>query len=313
MKEITPVREKVEDFTKRKLIVLIGPTGIGKTDLSIRIAQHFGAEIISSDSRQVYKELSIGTAVPSEQELAAVKHHLIQTKSIYDYYNASMFEFEVLDLLQKMYQTNEYAMLVGGSGMYVDAVCRGIDDLPTIDTELRNDLLRRLDDEGIESLRFELQRIDPEYYAIADVNNSKRILKALEVFYMTGKKYSSFRVSEIKKRPFEIIKIGLTMDREKLYERINLRVDQMMEAGLLKEAALYHKDKKLNSLNTVGYKELFAYMDGDIPLEEAVRLIKRNSRRYAKRQWSWFRRDKEINWFEPSQEKEIMEKVENLF
>lgn len=291
----------------KNLIVILGPTGIGKTDLSIDIAKELNTCIISSDSRQVYKELKIGTAVPSDKQLREVKHYFIANKSIYDYYNASQFEFEVIDLLNELFETTNNVLMVGGSGMYIDAVCNGIDDLPTIDDEIRQNLLSRLDNEGIDSLRMELHKIDPDYYLTADVKNPKRILKALEVFIMTGKPYSSFLKNNKKQRSFNIIKIGLNIDRQKLYERINLRVDIMIENGLVDEAHKFYKDRNLNALNTVGYKELFEYFDNKITLDKAVELIKRNSRHYAKRQLSWFNRDKSITWFSPSEKKEIID------
>ncbi len=291
---------------KNTLIVIIGPTAIGKTDLSIYLAQKLAAEIISADSRQFYKELKIGTAVPDNAQLKAVKHHFIGNKSIHDYYNASSFEFEVINLLKKLFLKTNQVIMVGGSGMYVDAVCKGIDDLPEIDMEIRNSLIKKFETEGIESLRFELKRLDPDYYAIADLKNPKRLLKALEITLQTGKPYSTFRTKTIKNRDFNILKIGLNMDREKLYERIELRVDKMIENGLIDEAKQFIKYKNLNSLNTVGYKELFPYIEGEYSLERAIELIKRNTRRYAKRQLSWFKRDKEINWFMPDEKEKIL-------
>ncbi len=288
------------------LVVIIGPTAIGKTDLSIYLAQKLATEIISADSRQFYKELKIGTAVPDNAQLKAVKHHFIGNKSIHDYYNASSFEFEVINLLKKLFLKKNQVIMVGGSGMYVDAVCKGIDDLPEIDMEIRNSLIKKFETEGIESLRFELKRLDPDYYAIADLKNPKRLLKALEITLQTGKPYSTFRTKTIKKRNFNILKIGLNMDREKLYERIELRVDKMIENGLIDEAKQFIKYKNLNSLNTVGYKELFPYIEGEYSLERAIELIKRNTRRYAKRQLSWFKRDKEINWFMPDEKEKIL-------
>ncbi|MBE9467265.1 MAG: tRNA (adenosine(37)-N6)-dimethylallyltransferase MiaA [Bacteroidetes bacterium] len=291
----------------KNLIVILGPTGIGKTDLSIDIAKELNTCIISSDSRQIYKELKIGTAVPSDEQLKKVKHYFIANKSICDYYNASQFEFEVIDLLNELFKTSNNVLMVGGSGMYIDAVCNGIDDLPTIDDEVRRNLASRLHNEGIDSLRTELHKIDPDYYLTADVKNPKRILKALEVFIMTGKPYSSFLTKNKKKRDFNIIKIGLNIDRQKLYERINLRVDIMIENGLEDEAREFYKDKNLNALNTVGYKELFEYFDNKITLDKAIELIKRNSRHYAKRQLSWFNRDKSIKWFNTFEKEKIVD------
>jgi len=293
------------------LIVILGPTGIGKTDLSIEIAQEFNTEIISSDSRQVYKELKIGTAVPSDEQLSKVKHHFIGNKSIYDYYNASMFEFEVLDTLEILFKKYKQVVMTGGSGMYINAVCDGIDELPTIDQKLREDLIKKHEKEGIESLRMQLKMLDPVSYDKIDLKNPKRILKALEVSLQTGKPYSTFLTESKKKREFKIIKVGLQREREELYERINLRVDQMVEEGLIDEAKRYYKDRKLNSLNTVGYKELFNYFDGSITKEKAIELIKRNSRHYAKRQISWFSRDKDIVWFHPEKKESIVEFIKS--
>jgi tRNA dimethylallyltransferase len=294
------------------LIVILGPTGIGKTDLSIDIAKAFNTEIISSDSRQVYKELKIGTAVPTDEQLQKVKHHFIGNKSIYDYYNASMFEFEVLETLKELFEKNKQVVMTGGSGMYINAVCDGIDELPTIDQKLREDLIKKYEEEGIESLRLQLKMLDPVSYEKIDLKNPKRVLKALEVSIQTGKPYSSFLTQPKKQRNFNIIKIGLKRDREELYERINLRVDQMVEEGLIEEAKDYYKDRHLNSLNTVGYKELFEHFDGKITKEKAIELIKRNSRHYAKRQISWFSRDKDIVWFHPEKKDEMISYIKSL-
>ena len=293
------------------LIVILGPTGIGKTDLSIEIAQEFNTEIISSDSRQVYKELKIGTAVPTQDQLSKVKHHFIGNKSIYDYYNASMFELEVLDTLKELFRKNNQVVMTGGSGMYINAVCDGIDELPTIDLKLRNDLIKKYEEEGIESLRLQLKILDPISYEKIDLKNPKRILKALEVSIQTGKPYSSFLTELKKERDFNILKIGLQREREELYERINIRVDQMVEEGLIEEAKIYYKDRQLNSLNTVGYKELFECFEGKVTQEKAIELIKRNSRHYAKRQISWFSRDKEIVWFHPEKKENIIEFIKS--
>jgi tRNA dimethylallyltransferase len=292
---------------KKTLVVIVGPTGIGKTDLGVFLAQNLNTEIISADSRQFYRELKIGTAVPSDEELTAVKHHFIGQLSIHEYYNASTFEFEVMDLLEEKFNQLDTMLMVGGSGMYVDAVCRGIDDLPEIDQEIRAKLEEKFQKEGIESLRFELKKLDPEYYDVVDLRNPKRILKGLEICLMTGKTYTSFRKSIKKERDFDTLKIGLTMDREKLYERIEKRVDRMLEQGLVEEAKEFYSFKQLNALNTVGYKELFAHFDGEYDLAKAVELIKRNSRRYAKRQLSWFKRDAEITWFESVEKIKIWE------
>jgi len=296
-------------MNKKTLIVIVGPTGIGKTDLGIFLAKKLNTEIISADSRQFYKELKIGTAVPTDEELKEVKHHFIGNKSIDEYYNASSFEFEVIDLLKKLYKTKDVVILLGGSGMYVDAVCKGIDYLPDIDMEIRNNLIKKFEDEGIESLRFELKKYDPEYYKTVDLKNPKRLLKALEISMQTGKPYSSFRVQKNKKRDFSIIKIGLNIERKKLYNRIEQRVDKMIEKGLVDEAKQFLSKKNTNALNTVGYKELFPYFEGEYDLERAIDLIKRNTRRYAKRQLSWFNRDKEIKWFEPTERKDVLKYI----
>jgi len=296
---------------KKNLIVILGPTGIGKTDLSINIAKTLETVIISSDSRQLYKELKIGTAVPTEEQLNAVKHYMIGNKSIFDYYSAGKYELEVLEILKTIFKTKDNALLVGGSGMYIDAICKGIDDLPDIKQDIRKDLCKRYDSEGIESLRFDLKRLDPEFYNIVDLRNSKRILKALEVCIQTGKTYSSFRTETKKARDFNIIKIGLNKDREELYQQIEKRVDIMFKDGLLDEAKGFLEHKDLNSLNTVGYKEIFPYFNNEYSLEEVIRLIKRNSRRYAKRQMTWFKKDEEINWFNPENEQEITEFILN--
>ncbi len=295
---------------QKTLLVIIGATGIGKTDLSIDIAQHFNAEIISCDSRQMFKELKIGTATPSNEQLQKVKHHFIGNLSVHDDYNAGQFEIDALKVIDKLFTTNPYVVMTGGSGLYADAVTKGIDDLPTISKEVREKLLNELEEKGLANFQNKLKETDPEYYAIADLNNSKRILKALEVFEMTGKKYSSLRTETVKQRDFKIIQIGLQMDRETLYERINKRVDIMVEEGLIEEARAFLPYKNNNSLNTVGYKELFGYFENQYDLNEAIRLIKRNSRHYAKRQISWFNRDKSIHWFHPSEKDKIIQFIE---
>ncbi len=291
---------------KKKLIIIAGPTGIGKTDLSIELAQMLDTYIISADSRQIYKELKIGVARPSEQDLSKVKHFMIANKSVFDYYSAGKYELEVLDILKDIFKEKNTALLVGGSGMYIDAVCKGIDALPDADPEIRKKLTEKYEKEGIESLRFDLKRLDPEHYEIVDLNNSKRLLRAVEVCLQTGKTYTSFLTKPNKERNFTILKIGLERERKELYDRINRRVDLMIEDGLVEEAKKYYKYKHLNSLNTVGYKELFAYFNGEYNLEEAIRLIKRNSRRYAKRQITWFKRDKEISRFHPDEKQNIL-------
>jgi tRNA dimethylallyltransferase len=293
-------------MSKNFLIVLLGPTGVGKTDLSISISNTFNAPIISSDSRQFFKEMKIGTAVPTDDQLNSATHHFIGHKSITERYSCGMFEIDALNLLGDIYKTHNAAMLVGGSGLYIDALCNGIDDFPTPDTELRQSLLEQLKNDGIESLRAQLKLLDPEYYNSVDLKNPQRVLKGLEVCLQTGKTYTSFLTNPNKKRPFQIIKIGLNRDRNELYNRINLRVDEMIQQGLVDEAKQLYPLKHLNALNTVGYRELFDYFDGKHNLETAIELIKRNSRRYAKRQLTWWARDNEINWFHPEQEDEIV-------
>ena len=288
------------------LIVLIGPTGVGKTELSLRLAEHFHTSIVSSDSRQLYADLKIGTAAPTPEQLQRVPHHLIGTLKLTDYYSAAQYEQEALTILEELFATHNTVILTGGSMMYVDAICKGIDDIPTIDAETREMMLQKYETEGLESLCAELRLMDPEYYKIVDLKNYKRVVHALEICYMTGKTYTSFRTQQKKERPFRIIKIGLTRDRAELYDRINRRVDQMMDEGLLEEARTVYPYRELNSLNTVGYKELFQHFDGTWELPFAIEKIKQNSRIYSRKQMTWFKRDEEIQWFHPEQEVEIL-------
>ncbi len=281
------------------LIVLLGPTGVGKTELSLRVASHVGSPIISADSRQLYKELVIGTAAPTAEQLARIKHYFVGTLSLSDYYNASQFEEEVLICLENLFQSTSNVVMTGGSMMYIDAVCNGIDELPTVSQEIRTNLMKRFEVEGLDPIREDLKRLDPQHYNEVDLNNYKRVIHALEICLMTGRPYSELRTNTKKTRPFRIIKIGLTRDREELCDRINARVDQMMRDGLLEEARHVYPYKHLNSLNTVGYKEMFNYLDGEWPLDFAIEKIKRNSRVYARKQMTWFKRDKEIDWFHP--------------
>ena len=296
---------------QKYLIVLTGPTGIGKSGIGIKLAQHFGVEIVSSDSRQIFKELTIGTAVPGADELAAAKHHFIQTHSLIENYNASRYETEALNVINSLFEKHNLVLLVGGSMLYIDAVCNGIDIMPDADPVIRKSLKNTLETEGLESLRFQLKKIDPDYYNTVDLKNPNRIIHALEICYMTGKPYSSFRSNPKKTRPFSIIKIGLNCEREKLHHKINTRVDKMIEAGLEEEAGKLHHLKHLNALNTVGYRELFSFFDGETTRETAIELIKRNSRRYARKQLTWFRNDNEMNWFEPEQIDDIIAFIEN--
>lgn len=297
---------------KNTLIVLIGPTGVGKTELSLSIAEHFKTCIVSADSRQLYADLKIGTAAPTPDQLARVPHHFVGTLRLTDYYSAAQYEAEVMVKLEELFQQNDVVVLTGGSMMYVDAICKGIDDIPTVDKETRELMIQRYEEEGLEKLCSELKLLDPEYYQIVDLKNPKRVIHALEICYMTGKTYTSFRTREIKKRPFRIIRIGLTREREELYNRINRRVDEMMEKGLLEEARSVAEYKHLNSLNTVGYKEIFKYIDGEWPLDFAIEKIKQNSRIYSRKQMTWFKRDPEISWFHPEKKEEIMNHIKNL-
>ncbi|OGU52505.1 MAG: tRNA (adenosine(37)-N6)-dimethylallyltransferase MiaA, partial [Ignavibacteria bacterium GWC2_35_8] len=289
---------------------ILGPTGVGKSAISIQLAKHFQSEIISADSRQFFRELSIGTAVPSPENLKTVPHHFIHTKSIFDYYNVSTFETEALQLINQLFETNNPLILTGGSMLYVDTICKGIDDIPTVDPLIRDEVINWYEKNGIEALRQRLLEIDPEYYQIVDLNNSKRLLHAVEIFQMTGNPFTSFRKNTIKERPFHILKIGINLDRTTLYKRINERVEQMVDAGLIEEAKAVYPHRKLNSLNTVGYKEMFSYLEGECSLVEAVDLIQRNTRKYARKQLTWFRRDPEIRWFEPDQFQEIISYID---
>ena len=295
----------------RTLIVLIGPTGVGKTELSLSIAKSFHTCIVSADSRQLYADLKIGTAAPTPDQLARVPHHFVGILQLTDYYSAAQYEAEVMAKLEELFKENDVVVLTGGSMMYVDAICKGIDDIPTVDKETRELMLQRYEEEGLEQLCKELKLLDPEYYNIVDLKNPKRVIHALEICYMTGKTYTSFRTRSTKERPFRIIKIGLTREREELYDRINRRVDIMMQDGLLEEARHVYAYKHLNSLNTVGYKEMFKYLDGEWTLDFAIEKIKQNSRIYSRKQMTWFKRDTEIAWFHPDQQEEIMQHIES--
>ncbi|HDP75527.1 MAG TPA: tRNA (adenosine(37)-N6)-dimethylallyltransferase MiaA [Bacteroidales bacterium] len=295
---------------KKYLIVLLGPTGVGKTKLSLYIANHFNAPIISSDSRQFYREMRIGTAFPTDWELAQAQHYLVGHKSVTERYSCGMFELEALDLLKQTYLSSNFAILVGGSGLYIDALLYGIDNFPTPDPELRKSLHQQLKNEGIEGLRNQLKLLDPDYYNQVDLKNPQRVLKAVEVCLQTGKTYTSFLTRPKKERSFTAIKIGLNRPREELYERINKRVDEMIEQGLVEEVRSLMPYRNFNALSTVGYKEIFQYLDGEITLEQAIELIKRNTRRYAKRQLTWWGRDNKITWFHPDQTKEIIGHIE---
>ncbi len=292
------------------LVILLGPTGVGKTELSLRVAEHFGSPIISSDSRQLYKDLPNGTAAPTPEQMARVRHYMVGTLNLTDYYSASNFEEDVISLLNTLHQTTPTVVMTGGSMMYIDAVCKGIDDIPTVTPAIREEIYTQFEREGLENILQELKEADPVHYKEVDRMNYKRVIHAVEICRMTGKPYSSFRTNSKKERPFRIIKIGLTRDREELYDRINYRVDQMMADGLLEEARKVYPFRHLNSLNTVGYKELFNYFDGEWSLDLAIEKIKRNSRVYARKQMTWFKRDEEIEWFHPEQETEIINFIE---
>ena len=286
------------------LVVITGPTAVGKTALTLQLAQHYGVPIINADSRQIYRELKIGTAAPTAEQQQLVKHYFVGTKSIDDYYNASMYEQEVLELLDA--ERSTFHVLSGGSMMYIDAVCNGIDDIPTVRDDIREEMKRRYAEEGLEALCEDLRRLDPEHYAIVDRQNHRRVIHALEICYQTGRTYTSFRTQQKKERPFRIVKIGLNRDREELYNRINQRVDQMMEDGLLDEVKSLVDKRDTNALNTVGYKELFDYLDGHWSLDEAVERIKGNTRRYARKQLTWYKRDADMRWFHPDNIEEIL-------
>lgn len=304
----------------KTLIVIIGPTGVGKSALCMDVAKHFGVPIINCDSRQMYRELPIGTAAPTKEDMQEVKHYFVGNLSIHDYYSASRYEQEVMEIINgsncfncfnEISETSETPetsifLLSGGSMMYEGAVCNGIDDIPTVREDIRKDLLDRYAAEGIDRLRSELKMLDPEYFAIVDLKNPKRILHALEICYQTGKTYTSFRTNTKKERPFKVVKVGLNRDREELYDRINRRVLKMIDDGMVEEARKVYPYRGLNSLNTVGYKELFLYFDGELTLSEAIEKIQNNTRKYARKQITWYRRDEQIKWFNPEDKDEII-------
>jgi tRNA dimethylallyltransferase len=299
--------------TKQKtLIVVVGPTAIGKTALAIELAKAFQTEIISADSRQFFKEMHIGTAKPSTEELAAAPHHFINSHSVKNLFSTGDFEVQALQLLDELFKKHHVLIMVGGSGLYIDAVCKGLDYLPEIDLSIREALNQQLASEGIESIKKQLQELDPEYYEKVDQSNPQRMIRGLEVVLSSGEKLSSFLTANKKERPFQIIKIGLNTDRELLYNRINQRVDLMMEAGLLEEARSLLPYRQYNALNTVGYSELFDYFDEKTDLPSAVAMIKQNTRRFAKRQLTWFRRDENTAWFEPNQVDDIIKHLSKI-
>jgi len=292
------------------LVVILGPTGVGKTELCLQVAEHLGVPIINADSRQIFAELPIGTAAPTALQQARVRHYFVGSHHLHDYYSASLYEQDVMQLLQGELSTNRTNVLTGGSMMYIDAVCNGIDDIPTIDDATRNYMKLRLEHEGLPALVEELRLLDPEHYAIVDRNNPRRVVHALEICHMTGKTYTSFRKHAIKERPFKIIKIGLNRPREELYQRINARVLQMIDDGFVSEAQAVLPHRELNALNTVGYKELFEYLDGLTTLDEAIYKIQSNTRRYMRKQLTWFKRDEAIRWFSPDNIEDILNYID---
>ena len=289
------------------LFVILGPTGVGKTDLSIEVASMLGTSVISCDSRQIYRELSIGVASPSPEQLAAVKHYFIATRSVEEHYSAGQYELDALPIIESEIAANGCAVMVGGSMLYIDAVCRGIDDIPTIDEELRRSVRRIYDEQGIEEVRRRLRLLDPQHYAEVDLRNVKRMLHALEVCYQTGQPFSKLRTGSVKRRSFDIVKIGLDCPREVLYDNIDRRVLKMIQQGLEREVRAVSDKRHLNALNTVGYKEMFAYLDGEYDLDRAIELIQRNTRHYAKKQLSWFKRYGDVQWFSPYDRQRILD------
>lgn len=290
----------------KTLVVLVGPTAVGKTEVSLRLAEYFGIPILNADSRQLYREIPIGTAAPSASERMRVPHFFVGTLSLTDYYSAARYEEDVMGVLKQHFATHDVALLSGGSMLYIDAVCRGIDDMPTVDADVRESVKQRLEQGGREALCAELKLLDPVYYAECDLRNTKRVAHALEICYMTGRPYSSFRVRANPQRPFRILKIGLSRERAELYARINRRVTVMMEEGLLDEVRRVYPYRQANALNTVGYKELFRYLDGEWELDFALEKIRRNTRVYARKQMTWFRRDPDIVWFSPDEPERII-------
>lgn len=289
------------------LFVILGPTGVGKTDLSIEVARMLGTSVISCDSRQIYRELSIGVASPSPEQLAAVKHYFIATRSVEEHYSAGQYELDALPIIESEIAANGCAVMVGGLMLYIDAVCRGIDDIPTIDEELRRSVRRIYDEQGIEEVRRRLRLLDPQHYAEVDLRNVKRMLHALEVYYQTGQPFSKLRTGSVKRRSFDIVKIGLDCPREVLYDNIDRRVLKMIQQGLEREVRAVSDKRHLNALNTVGYKEMFAYLDGEYDLDRAIELIQRNTRHYAKKQLSWFKRYGDVQWFSPYDRQRILD------
>ena len=293
------------------LVVLLGPTGVGKTEVALQIAEHLQSPIINADSRQLFTEIPIGTAAPTKEQQERVKHYFVGTLHLTDYYSAAKYEEDVLQLLNQLFNQQQVALLSGGSMMYIDAVCKGIDDIPTVDEATRRLMKRKLETEGLDALVAELKVLDPEHYTIVDLHNPRRVIHALEICHMTGNTYTSYRKNTKKIRPFNIIKIGLNRPREEMYERINNRVLKMMKQGLIEEAKAVYPQKGLNALNTVGYKELFAYFDGDISLDDAILKIQSNTRQYMRKQVTWFKRDNQIKWFSPTNIEEIINYIDD--
>jgi tRNA dimethylallyltransferase len=292
------------------LLVLLGPTGVGKTALSLRLAEKYGAPVISADSRQLYRELVVGTAAPTPEQLAQAQHYMVGTLELTDYYSASRFETDVMALLDELFERHRVVLLVGGSMMYIDAVCRGIDEMPSVTPAVRAAVRSQYEREGLAPLLEELRRTDAVHYREVDRNNHKRVIHAVEICRTAARPYSSFRTHRAKTRPFRIIKTGLTRPREELYARIDRRVDLMMAGGMLDEARRVSRSRHLNALNTVGYKELFRHLDGEWTLEQAVEKIKRNTRVYARKQMTWFKRDRDIEWFHPDDEAAVIDRIE---
>ena len=293
------------------LVVLLGPTGVGKTEVALQIAEHLQTPIINADSRQLFAEIPIGTAAPTKEQQERVKHYFVGTLHLSDYYSAAKYEEDVLQLLNQLFNQQQMALLSGGSMMYIDAVCQGIDDIPTVDEATRRLLKRKLETEGLDALVAELKVLDPEHYKIVDLHNPRRVIHALEICHMTGNTYTSYRKNTKKIRPFNIVKIGLNRPREEMYERINNRVLEMMNQGLIEEAKAVYPQKGLNALNTVGYKELFANFDGDISLDDAILKIQSNTRQYMRKQVTWFKRDNQIKWFSPTNIEEIINYIDD--
>lgn len=289
---------------EKTLIVVTGPTGVGKTEATLRLAEHFDVPVINADSRQIFSEIPIGTAAPTAAQQARVRHYFVGNHHLEDYYSASLFEEDVLKIINEA--SSKVSLLSGGSMMYIDAVCKGIDDIPTIRPEVRQEMMQLLESEGLEKMCELLHEWDPEHWAVVDRNNPRRVIHALEICKQTGRTYTSFRSNTIKERPFNIIKIGLNRDRETLYQRINQRVLQMIDDGMIEEAQRVYSKRMLNSLNTVGYKELFEYLDGLTTLDEAIFKIQSNTRRYARKQLTWYKRDAEMTWFSPDNIEEIL-------